>query len=323
MAIITQSSGNFQKLVGLYENPLLEYWVNKYQKASENSLIGEFFDVVTSDNPTEAISEMVGSVDFTKWNGEFTYSDAKEGNTKVWTPVIWQAGRAYDRFTLSNAKLLNMKKDHGDFAIGAARCRNLCAAGIFTNADQTSFTVNGVSLAWTLTADGNPIAYTAHTSANYDTTQSNLGTNALNEANLEAACQAMFAFKDENGNDANMQPDTLVVPTYLRQTALELIGGAGKYNVSDNNPNIYFGSMKLIVWDYFKKQSSKAGYPWFVMDSVAAKESTKWINRLETGDEYDLISWKDEETQTWKVGSIMWFSAGSYDWRPYYFNIPA
>jgi len=323
MGVLVQSSGNFNKLVGLYEYPILEYWQDKYADAIKDSMIPELFDEVQSDNAAEAIAEQVGAVEFREWGGEFTYADAKEGNTKVWTPIVWQAGRAYDRFLLSNAKIVNMKTDFGKFALGAARLREKAAAGILTNADQTSFIVNGKTLNWPLVADGLALASTAHTSANYSTTQSNKGTTVLNAENLETAIQAMVDFKDEDGNDANLQPDTLIVPFALRATALELIGGEGKYNVADNNPNIYHGSMRVIVWKQFRKQTGKTDYPWLIMDSKAAKESLKWINRLESGDDYEIVSWKDQETQTWKVGAVMWFSAGAYDWRPFYFNIPA
>lgn len=322
MGVLIQSSGNFQKLVGLYENPLLEYWQDKYTDAMKDSMIDEFFDKVQSDNPTEAISEIVGGPKFEQWNGEFTYGEMKEGNTKVWTPLVWQAGMAYDRFFLSNAKLLNMKNQQGKFALAAARTRELSTAGIFTYADQTGFTVNGVPLNWTIGADGLPIAHTAHPLVSGGT-QSNLLNLALTEANLETAIQTMVDFKDEDGNDANLQPDTLVVPFALRQVALELIGGPGKYDTDKNNPNIYHGNLRVIVYKYFRKQAGKTNQPWFIMDSKAAKESAKLINRLESGDDYELISWKNEETQTWKFGSIMWYSAGAFDYRPFVFSIPA
>ena len=320
---MVQNSGNFQKLVGLYENPILEYWQDKYTKAYKNSLIPTLFDEVQSDNATEAISEMVGAIDFKQWNGEFTYSEVKEGNSKVWTPLVWQAGTKYDRFLLSNAKLVNLKTEHGMFALGAARTRNACAGGIFTNADQTSFTVNGVSLNWTLTANGLPLASNSQTSANYGTTQDNLEALELTEENLETVCQKMFDCKDESGKECQLNPDTLIVPTALRKKALEIVGSTGKSDTADNNINVYDGNLQVIVFDQFRKQSAKSGQPWCVVDSQAAKESLKWINRLESGDDYELISWKDEAVQTWSIGSIMWFSAGAYDWRPFQFSIPA
>lgn len=322
MAVMIQDSGNFQKLVGLYENPLLEYWQDKYAEARD-PIIDILFDKVKSDNATEAISEMVGGPDFKQWGGEFTYADMKEGNTKVWTPIVFQAGLAYDRFLLSNAKLVNMKTDHGKFAIAAARLLKNSLSGIFTYADQTSYNVNGTTLNWTLTADGLPLASNSHTLSNASATQDNLETLALTETNLEVLCQKMFDSKDESGNYANLNPDTLIVPTALRKTALEIIGGEGKVDTADNNPNVYHGSMKLIVWDGFRRQAGKSGQPWAVIDSLAAKESLKFINRLETGDEYDLISWKQEEIQTWKLGSIMWFSGGAYSYQPFQFSIPA
>ena len=198
---------------------------------------------------------MVGTPEFKQWNGEFTYGTAAEGGTKVFTPLIWQAGMAYDRFLLSNAKLVNLKTDQGKFAIAAARLRENAMAGIFTYADQSSYTINGVPLNWTISSNGLPLASTSQTSANNGgALQSNLSNLELNEANLEAVCQKMFDLKDQNNNDANLSPDTLVVPTALRQKAIEIIGGFGKVDTADNNPNIFNGSMKLIVWKQFRKQ---------------------------------------------------------------------
>ncbi|MCK9601826.1 MAG: Mu-like prophage major head subunit gpT family protein [Sphaerochaeta sp.] len=323
MGVINQDSGQLNKLIGRYEYPLLEYWTAKFEDGLKSSMIPEFFDMIQSSNAFEAIGELTGTPTFREWAGEFTYGEVSEGNSKVFTPVVWEAGRAFDRFTLSNAKLLDLKTQVDKFNTEALRLRENICAGMFSNAASTSFVINGKTITNT-TADGLALASASHVgSGTYTTTQSNYGTSALTPDNLEAAIQAMFDYKDDVGNYCNLQPDTLVVPTYLRGTALEIIGGPGKYNTANNNPNIYYGSMKLIVWPQFRKLSGAAGYPWFVMDSVAAKQSLKHINRLESGDMMDIQSWKDYETQTWKLGAIMWFVVGAFDWRPFYIQIPA
>jgi len=324
MAVMVQSSGNFQKLVGLYENPILEYWQDKYANANKNSMIPLLFDEVQSDNATEAISEMVGAIDFKEWNGEFTYSSVKEGGTKVFSPIVFQAGMKYDRFLLSNAKLINLKTEHGMFALGAARTRKECAGGIFTYADQAAgYTVNGVPLLWNIVANGQPIASNAQTSANYGTAQDNLEALELTEENLETVCQKLFDVCDENGKRAGMSPNLLVVPTALRKKALEIVGSTGKSDTGDNNANVYDGNIKVLVWDQFRRQTGKTGQPWCVCDLEAAKESLKIINRLETGDEYELISWKTESDQVWTIGSLMWYAMGAFSWHPFQFSIPA
>jgi hypothetical protein len=322
MAVINQDSGTLNKLIGRYEYPLLEYWTAKFEDGLKKSLIPEMFDMISSDNAYEAIGEIVGSPTFREWKGQFTYGDVQEGNSKVFTPIVWEAGRAFDRFTLSNAKLIDLKNQVDKFTTAGLRLREQICAGFFNNATSTSFTVNGRTITNT-TADGQALASASHTGVVYTTAQDNTGTDTLTEANLESAIQAIFAYKDDDGNECNLQPDTLVVPTALRQTAIELIGGPGKVNTANNNPNIFHGSMKLIVWPYFKKASTATGHPWFVMDSEAAKQSMKFINRLESGDMVDIQSWKDYENQQWKVGAIQWFSAGMFDWRPFYINIPA
>ena len=322
MPVINAATGAFQKLLGLYENPVLEYWRNKYADYVKDSMVPEIFDVVKSENATEAITELIGAIQFHEWAGTFTYQDMSEGNTKVFTPVVWEAGRAFDRFTLSNAKILDLKNMADDFALGAARLRETIAAGMFTNADSASFVVNGKTITNT-TANSLALASHVQTSAVYTTAQDNLVHLTLNEANLETAIQTMVDFKDDNGNDCNLQPDTLLVPFANRTTGLELIGGEGKYDVADNNPNIYYGSMRLVVWKQFRKQSALTGQPWVVMDSHAAKKSFKWINRLESGEDHEVNSWKDMETLTWKLGSILWFVLGAYDFRSCVFSIPA
>jgi len=322
MGVMVQDSSNFDKLVGKFQYPILEYWTQVYEDAIKDSMIPHLFQREQSSNVAESVSSLVGAVDFTEWNGEFTFAEQKEGYTKTWVPIIWQAGRAYDEFLLDDAKLINLKNDHGDFALGAARTKENSTAGIFTYADQTSFSVNGVSLNWTLTGDSLPLASASHTMANASGTQSNLLTLELNEENLEEACQTMFAMKDDEGNAANLQPDTLVVPITLRKKALEIVGANGKSDTADNNPNIFEGSMQVVVWKQYQKQSGKTNIPWCVMDSKAAKQSAKFINRLPSGDDYDLRSWKVNETLTWKIGSIMRYSAGMYKYQPYVFSIP-
>jgi hypothetical protein len=133
----------------------------------------------------------------------------------------------------------------------------------------------------------------------------------------------MFGMKDNDGNYGTLNPDTLVVPLSLRKRALEIIGADGKADTADNNPNVFAGSLKLVIWDKFRKQTANALQPWCVVDSKQAKQSAKFVNRLESGDDYDLQSWKNEETQSWKIGSILWYSAGMYTYQPYVFSIPA
>jgi len=323
MAINNAATQQFEKLIGQYEYPLLQYWEMKFEDNIKNSMIPVLFDRQQSSNPSEGISELVGAVDYRPWEGQFEYATLKEGNTKLITPVIWQRGLAFDRFTLSNAKLTDLKAQYGRFAIAAARLREQCAASIFTYADQTSFTAGGYTLDWTKTSNNVALASNSQTSANYSSTQDNLEALELTEENLETVCQKMFDVKDENGNAANLQPTTLVVPTALRKKALEIIGSDGKSDTGDNNLNIYEGSMRLIVWKEFKKQAAKSSQPWAVIDEEQFKQVALWVNRLEGGEDFEVDSHVDKETLTWKITSILWFAAGIFDWRPAQFSIPA
>jgi len=40
----------------------------------------------------------------------------------------------------------------------------------------------------------------------------------------------------------------------------------GKVDTADNNPNIFNGSMRLVVWKNYRKQAGKTGQPWCVLD---------------------------------------------------------
>lgn len=78
----------------------------------------------------------------------------------------------------------------------------------------------------------------------------NTGTGAIAIAGMNAAKKAMRKQTDISGVTVNLTPDYLIVPTDLEATALQFLYPSGYAPASitgANGPNVYAGSMQLIV----------------------------------------------------------------------------
>lgn len=109
-----------------------------------------------------------------------------------------------------------------------------------------------------------------------------LGEYALNEANLELVNKLAGQLKDDSGNKAVLQWDTLVVPRELEMTARrilnsEYVASAGSsgdtFAVNDMNP--LRGKYKLVVLDYLTDPTA-----WFVMASRQHELNFFWREKV-------------------------------------------
>ena len=102
-----------------------------------------------------------------------------------------------------------------------------------------------------------------------DGTASNKGTKALScatlalaQGSLGAALTAMTSLKNDEGRPLAINPDTLVVPPALRETANVLMTAD---RLEDGKPNPYKGMFKVVVWARLTSATA-----WFLMDCSKA-----------------------------------------------------
>jgi len=318
--MINYSATEFTKLVGKYDTAVYAYMEEVGASKGDQNIINELFTRQTINEPDVAILGSTAHSDLKKHNGTRNYEDIQEWYPKTANFTEFSQTESFGRAFLDDNKLLSMQNRGASLMRAAYRTYENFAAAVFTNADQTSFTKDGESYNWTLAADSVAVASASHTSITGRCgTLDNTDATALDGDNLEAGVVAISAYEDDNGNQGTYFADTLVVGMDNRKPALELINSDGKPKVANNEYNIYEGDMKLIVWKQFKKQSGNTGYPWTLMDSVAAKENLFFFDRVKP----EVTDYRNWQTMTWEIGVYCRFCIAIYDWRWSYWGIPA
>ena len=116
----------------------------------------------------------------------------------------------------------------------------------------------------------------------------------------------MAGLKDDRGNLISVQPDLILVPRNLEETAWEIISSKGKVDSAENNANFHFGKYKLAVWDYLTDTNN-----YFVIDSAMAKMFLQWFDRIPL----EFFQDKSFDTLIAKYAAYDRFSFGWSDWR--------
>lgn len=195
-------------------------------------------------------------------------------------------------------------------ADSAAVFREKAAADVLNNA----FTDTGISAAGFSVSgpDGVGLVSTAHPlSPTNASTQSNEFTVALDAAGLTTVRAAMQRWTDDKGDIVSINPDTLIVPPALEDTALALVNSELVLGSNNNDPNPHKGRYEVIVWPYLTDTNA-----WFLADSVLMDEHLIWLDRVlpewQTEGDFDTIMAKYRGYMRFSVGWDAWqWIAGS------------
>lgn len=169
------------------------------------------------------------------------------------------------------------------------------AANVFINAFDT-----------TLTEDGLSLCNNAHLNVDSGNSQDNLGTSSLDFAAVGTTRQLMRDFTDYRANRINVNPDMLLVPVELEQTAWEIIRSSGDPTSANNAANFHQGRYSLVVWGYLT-----SSVDWFMIDSRMMKQHLFWFWRmvLEIFGDGELMKGLRS------IGGYYRSSRGPRDWR--------
>lgn len=198
-------------------------------------------------------------------------------------------------------------------ADSAAVHREKSAAALFTNAftdsgqDGEGFDVAG--------ADGVGLCSTAHpASATNTATQSNEGTLALTAGNLTTTALLMREFTDDRGELVSINPDTLLVPPELEETALILTQTERAIGNANNDVNVNKGRYNVVAWDYLTDSNA-----WFLIDGVLKSEHLVWLDRIAP----EFLGEGDFDTLQAKFRGYHRFSRGWDAWQWIYGQNPS
>jgi len=175
----------------------------------------------------------------------------------------------------------------------------------------------GFNSAKTSYSDGKSLFATDHPRADGGTAQSNRSNLPLDEANLEVLILMMEGQLDDRGLLISCFPNKLVVPPALRKSALEILKSEQKSGSADNDINVYnglqqfYGTMKLVVWDYLGAAAGGSDTAYFLFDDSQHKLMWQWAEKANVSRD-ESVGFKND---TILYKSRDYFSYGWADWR--------
>jgi phage major head subunit gpT-like protein len=261
MAVISESA-----FTNTVTPAIKKVFVNAFNEDADSSLIGEFYNTVTSERKKETYFEVEDLGNMPDFTGELTYNEFREGNSKDLTPSEIAMGLKIER-KLVDDDLYGVIEALVSQMGSVARYRmETDGVGPFTSAFSTTYTV----------FDGLALCSGSHTFVSTSTTQSNSGTSALSYAALEAAMIAMRKFT--NSQDRRMvgvMPDTLFVPVDLEVTAWEIINSQLRPGTNNNDASFFFNKFKVRSSVLLSDTNN-----WFLIDSKKMKQFLIWQQRI-------------------------------------------
>lgn len=279
--------------------PGLRTIFNQQIKKSKD-FVGELFTVEKSTKQAE-YNQGIGSLGMMdEWeasNNQVSYEDVNKRYKATYLHKKYSKGLTLERELVEDDQYGEIKK----------RVRLLTQSVYFTRQYYGALLFNEAFNATYAGPDAVALCSASHRHSPSDATvQSNAGTGALNATNLETARTAMMGWKDDKGNLLVVEPDTLIVPPALRKAALVIADSNGEPDVSDNNINIWKGSVDVIEFKFLTSSTA-----WFLADRQRMKAFLHWYDRRIAKLEMDKENF-NSEVGAYKVVSR--FSRGFDDW---------
>lgn len=300
MAIPT-NTGNFDKLL---DNLIDEIWFDNLKKTSQ--MYTQLVNVTTSSKASEKHLTGVGLEDWRE-SGEAqptSYTEALQGFTKNYVPMIWKSGYALTREI----------KDDDQYDKVAAQAAKLSQTAIRTiDKEVFKMLINATATTYYTGADSAALASSSHTREDGGTAWDNANTGVLNETNLETMLVNFANRIDGRGEIIDMNPTQLWVPPTLAKEAMILMKSTGRVGTSDNDINAYNGRLSVVESKRLGAAAGGSDTAFFMVDQ-AFNKSGQGMNLYmrvspEIGRETEL------ETGVQKYVGYMRFSLGFTDAR--------
>ena len=291
----------------LLEPGLREIFMQTSAALAAQSRIPMLFDIIPSGKAAEDFLSSGGMGNWNAYRGAIEYDDLNKGYKTTLTHEEYVRGFVIERKLVEDDQYNLFRDRPAELAMAAMRTREVHAASVFNNAFSTSY----------LGGDAKPLCEDDHPKGPSNSgTLDNEGALALSYENVVLTRQYMRAFTDDRGNLIPANPDTILVPAELEDTAFEIVRTANVPSTADYRANFVQGFVRnVIVWDYLTDANA-----WFLIDSAAAKQALKWVDRVPLEFALDPTSDFNLKSQ-WR--GYMRYSYGFKDWRWVYGNNPS
>lgn len=275
---------------------------------AEASRIPMLFNVTGSNKAQEHDLGVGGMSDWEEYEGAIEYDDFDQLYKTTYTHVEYVKGFKVERKLVDDDQYNIISKRPRQLALTAMRTREKHAASVFNNAFSSSYTGgDGVSLC----NDSHPLS-PEHSSDTHD----NAGTLALSYDNVVTVRRLMREYPDDRGELVQVNPDTLLVPPELEESAWTIFETMNKPDTADYHANFVRSKLRqVVVWDYLTDANA-----WFLIDRGLAKLYLNWFDRVPL--EFEMDPTSDFRLEA-RFRGYMRHSYGWSDWRWLYGNNPS
>ena len=275
------------------------------------SMIDRLFGVIKSDKAWEEFYGIGAVPDIPAFNGALEYlSVAPQYYSRI-EPKEYAGAITIERKLIDDERYGVIKSRQQGLVDSLIRVREKLGAQAFGYAFSSAFTFQ-------TSEEGVALCSSSHTTKSGAATTtgfSNAGTSALSKTAIAATRILMRQFRNESGSRIVIEPDTLIVPDNLYDTACEAVGTNFNGATSMMDPDSANGKINSQY-----KRWSVIAYPrlddydtnnWFMVDSKKMKEYLLWVDRIAP----DIETTKDFESKMFKQSIYSRFGYGFTEWR--------
>lgn len=300
------TSSQFPRLL---DDNLRKVVVDAYKELP--SMIDRLFGVIKSDKAWEEFYAIGGVPDVPAFNGTLEYLSVAPGYYTRIEPKEYAGAIVIERKLLDDERYGVIKSRQNGLANSMIRVREKLGAQAFGYAFSSAFTFQSGD-------EGVALASSSHTTKSGAATTTgfgNAGTSALSKTSIAATSILMRQFRNESGSRIIVNPDTLIVPDELYDTACEAVGSNFSGATSMLDPDSANGKINAQYkrWTVipYPRLSDIDTNNWFMVDSKMMKEQLIWVDRIAP----DIETTKDFETKMYKQSIYSRFGYGFTDWR--------
>jgi len=265
----------------------------------------KLFRVIESDRAKEEFWGITGLPDFQAFSGKLAYAPIYPSFYTRIEPKEFALGVAFERKLLDD-KLFDVLEDAvAELGVAAARTQNKSEVEPFANGFSSAFS-------FMQSEEGVPLFSASHknkTGASTAVGFSNIGSSAFSKTAVSAARIIMRQFRSDIGERIDTNPDTLIVPSGVADTAWELVHTPYGYETSAHTVSVE-GHRGWKVIELPRLDDTDTNN-WFMVDSRLMKKFLIWIDRIKPTFERT----KDFETFELKYAGYMRYAWGFTNWR--------
>jgi phage major head subunit gpT-like protein len=275
----------------------------------KESMIDTIYRTIPSDSAWEEFFSVGALPDIPEFTGKLEYLAMAPGFHIKIEPKEYAGGTMFERKLLDDKKYGVFDDRAGELANSAHRVREKIAVRPFAYAHSAAFD-------FMTSEEGVALASTSHSTKSGTSTSSgfsNSGTSSLSKTSVAATRILMRKFRNDISERIVIEPDTLIVPDNLYDTALEIVGTEKGLYSAEGTKNVQYKRYEVIPWLRLDDYDTNN---WSMVDSRLMKKFMIWINRINPEPNNTI----DFESFTIKHSVYMRLANGFLDWRFGYFH---